>query len=93
VYYVDRALGKDVMRGVLARISSRTETVGGRPLCYIDIRDIKPTAVSLDLDAYNTYGYVVRGVKGASFKARVIWKENNRWQRYEVETILTREVE
>ncbi len=93
VYYVDSALGKDVMRGVLARISNRTETVGGRPLCYIDIRDIKSTAVSLDLDAYNTYGYVVRGVKGASFKARVIWKENNRWQRYEVETILTREVE
>jgi type II secretory pathway pseudopilin PulG len=93
VFYVDSVLGRDVMRGVLARISSRTETVAGRPLCYIDIRDLKATATSLDLAAYGTYGYVVRGVKGASFKARVVWKENNRWQRYEVETILTREVE
>lgn len=93
VFYRDSALGKDVMRGVLARISTRTESVGGRPLCYIDIRDIKPTAVALDLDAYNTYGYVVRGVRGASFKVRVVWKQSNRWQRYEIETILTREAE
>lgn len=93
VFYRDSVLGKDVMRGVLARISTRTESVGGRPLCYIDIRDIKPTAVALDLDAYNTYGYVVRGVRGASFKVRVVWKQSNRWQRYEIETILTREAE
>jgi type II secretory pathway pseudopilin PulG len=93
VFYVDRLRGKDVLRGVLARISTQTETVAGRPLCYVDIRDIKTTAVSLDLDAYATYGYVVRDVKGASFKARVVWKENNVWQRYEVETILMREVE
>ncbi|MCS6950398.1 MAG: hypothetical protein NZ520_08070 [bacterium] len=93
VFYRDSVSGKDVMRGVLARISNRTESVGGRPLCYVDIRDLKPTAVALDLDAYSTYGYVVRGVKGASFKARVVWKQNNRWQRYEVETLLLREAE
>lgn len=93
VFYRDSVLGRDVMRGVLARISTRTESVGGRPLCYIDIRDIKPTAVALDLDAYNTYGYAVRGVRGASFKVRVVWKQSNRWQRYEIETILMREVE
>lgn len=99
VFYVDRELGRTVMQGMLARISTRTETVGGRPLCYVDIRDLKNTAVRLDNDtsdpnsAFVRYGYVVRGVQGASFKARVVWKEGNRWQRYEVETILMREAE
>lgn len=93
VFFVDQNGNRDVLRGVLARISNRPEVVGGRPLCYVDIRDIQPRATSIDLSAYNLYGYAVRGVKGASFKARVVWREGNRWQRYEVETILMREAE
>jgi prepilin-type N-terminal cleavage/methylation domain-containing protein len=49
--------------------------IGGDPFPnpnygFIDIRDIDPTATSLD---YASYGYAIRGISGTSLRARVIW--------------------
>lgn len=90
VHIIDANGEAQTLDGITAQISKSPE-VGGINLCYIDLSSASPTGLQR-LDS-SVYGYAVRNVRGASLRARVVWREQGALRRSELETVLMREAE
>jgi hypothetical protein len=65
--------------GEMHRITEQPEIVNNTPFVGLKLREVPAGA-----------GFDVLNVRGASFRVRVIWRENNRWRVQDIDSALTR---